>query len=97
MSIGTDDGGKKKASPEKAVVHQVAITLDMQIAELEREIGMRGRFYSQWIFRGTLRKQDALRQAGALKATLETLRFIRDRKNELPAVLTKLQTVEVIV
>jgi hypothetical protein len=48
-----------------------------QIAELEREIGMRARLYPQWIQKGSLKQPVADRQLGAMRAALKTLESLQ--------------------
>jgi hypothetical protein len=50
------------------------VSLPDQIAEIERELGMRKRLYPNWIARGTLKQATADHQLRVMEAVLATLK-----------------------
>ncbi len=53
-----------------------ARTLDEQIAEVRRELGLRARVYPAFIERGRLTSEDAVTQVERLEAVLDTLEWL---------------------
>jgi hypothetical protein len=58
----------------------VVVSLDEQLAELDRELGMRRKLYPRWIVAGTLKRDRADAQLAALEAARETVRQARQRE-----------------
>lgn len=56
----------------------VAITLDGQLAEINRELAMRKKIYPKWISHGTLKRADANKQYNALLATKKSLERLHE-------------------
>lgn len=56
----------------------IALTLEEQIAEVERELGMRRRVYPRFVEAGKMSRQKADRQVADLEAVLLTLRRLHD-------------------
>lgn len=48
-------------------------SIGAQVAELRRELAMRERCYPGWVSKGTMKKDAADRQVGALRAAIATL------------------------
>ena len=59
---------------------QGIIAIDQQIAEVQREIGMRMRVYPRWIEANTMTHQKAERQIAAMLAVQTTLEQLRDER-----------------
>lgn len=56
------------------------VSIDEQIAEVERELKMRGFVYRQRVAAGKLSQKKADEQIAAMEAALETLKKVRDGK-----------------
>lgn len=56
------------------------ITLEAQIASVEREIRMREKVYPRWTASGKLKKESADRELETMKAVLATLREIQAKQ-----------------
>lgn len=54
----------------------MSITLEEQIASVEREIGMRERVYVRWVADKKLTQKKADHELAAMRAVLETLRKV---------------------
>lgn len=50
-----------------------SFTLDEQIAELKRELGVRERVYPKWIEMGRITKEKAEENKGKLQAAIKTM------------------------
>lgn len=59
----------------------MTISLDHQLAELDRELAMRRRLYPGWVARGTLKQATADRQIAVMEAARETVRQARQRES----------------
>lgn len=53
------------------------VTLERQVAEIRRELGMRRRKYPEWVQAGRMTQAQADERIGALEAVLETVEGLR--------------------
>jgi hypothetical protein len=60
------------------------IPLEQQIAEVAREIALRGVVYPRLISVGTLARQNAAEQLARMRAALRTLRRLRRKPRSRP-------------
>jgi hypothetical protein len=60
-----------------SLMKRVELTLDRQIACVEREVEMRRRVYPRWITEGRISQAKALDEIEAMKAVLATLRGLK--------------------
>ncbi len=54
------------------------ITLDRQVAEVRREVGLRRRVYPRWVSQGKMTQVEADRRIEAMEAVQKTLENLRD-------------------
>lgn len=57
------------------------ITIEEQIAEVRRELGMRRHKYPQWVAAGRMTQQQADDRLGRLEAVLDTLTTVRAERD----------------
>lgn len=60
-----------------------AISLEVQVACVERELRMRERVYPRWIESGRMTRAQALAEIAAMTAVLETLRGLPKAQGSL--------------
>lgn len=53
------------------------ITLEQQIASVQREIGMRKRVYPSWVSKGKMKQAQADHEIAAMEAALATLKRVQ--------------------
>jgi hypothetical protein len=76
------------------MTRQMAVTFDEQLAEVEREIAIRKRFYPRWVTDSRISQADAERQLARLLAVRDTLLALKQYRNAIPLAFTSLRTVE---
>jgi len=64
-------------------------TLDQQIAELDRELGMRRNLYPRWVREGKLKQQQADHRINIIEEIKETLRQCRQDRQMTSALTGK--------
>jgi hypothetical protein len=57
---------------------KISITLDDQLAEVNRELAMRYKMYPKWISLGQMKRADANKQYAALKAVKRSLERLHE-------------------
>ena len=58
-----------------------AITIEEQIAEVERELKLREHVYPRWVGEKKMRQEKADKCMAAMRAVLETLQSIKEKTN----------------
>ncbi len=58
-------------------------SLDMQIAEVEREIAMRKRVYPKWVTDGKMKQHMAERQIASMEAVSVTLNWLKRNEDKI--------------
>lgn len=70
------------------------VTLQQQVQELGRELGMRSRVYASWVRSGRMNEQTANEQTDRMKAALDTVNAVRDYVNGHPEALEEIRRLE---
>lgn len=65
----------------------MSVPMADQVAEVAREVSLRGRVYPHWIKAGRLSQEDADRQLANLRAALATLEFVARHATGLRALV----------
>ena len=58
------------------------ITIDEQIAEVKRELGLRQKLYPRWIEKRTLKQENADRQMALMQSILDTLKQLKGNERD---------------
>ncbi len=81
MKVVLEEGQSLAAPPAK-------ITLDRQIAEVGREIGLRRNVYAGWVERGRMTQEESDDRIATMSAVYETLKWLQRHADTIRQAVT---------